>query len=867
MIQRMFATVDIKKTNYKNVGKINHGDDLILEIRVLSDGNTLHFNNPMVDLLVKKSDGKMVRQTSGIELTKPNIFLIEVSKDCVTSPGLTTNQLIINDDGRVSTCMFYYTVLNSLEEDVMPSISNVEVLEQLDEFVVQIQDKMELFDSDLAERMDELTDSIVELEKNFNDTSSTLNEAEVKRSEAEQLRVQAEVLRVQNEDKRAESENVRVQNESDRAAAELIREQREVERVLNDEERHQNESERAMNEELRQRNESVRQSNESIRMSNETDRKTQENRRATAETNRVNAETTRRNNENSRISNETERQKAMNEMKSLIGNVNDFNERVGVIEDEIEGINSSLDNKASITIDETMLKSYFGAKGDGVSDDTQAIQNALNYIRDTQGYGSLLLCKGGLYKISDTLYVPSSISIRGADGGIEEAKPTITWYGASGKNMIEVGDSSLTNNLHENPFKNFNLRGKGRNAINYAKNGIVFKQRCDLGSYIQDVSMHLFEECGVVYEKGGVNVHCRNFRIDSVGKFAIKWCLGGVDYFSIDGFTCDGNRADLNKCGGVFELDIEKSTSNHKLNFNISNAKIEVNSNPINEMFKFNTDKNRQISANVSFNNVFINALYEYTGICFTPLSYDSRLIIINSLINNIEGLNGYNNKNDNGFHSLSVLTPNSISNSLSNSYDRNIIDLYGDVDINNLYSKGNKVSSIIQADFNPIKPVTYKIGDWLIDKTTCNSLCRYVKEVVSNGTIGNTNAKGSISNSTQLMVDIIEDFSIGDYITISGNSRRIVGLDSDKKILVLSSAINSSLANEAISFTPPVYNEHQLLTKRYWYPTQPSHGTFKKGDIVFNTDIKVGKYAGWICSEDGSPGTWLGFGKLETPT
>ena len=383
MIQRMFATVDIKKTNYKNVGKINHGDDLILEIRVLSDGNTLHFNNPMVDLLVKKSDGKMVRQTSGIELTKPNIFLIEVSKDCVTSPGLTTNQLIINDDGRVSTCMFYYTVLNSLEEDVMPSISNVEVLEQLDEFVVQIQDKMELFDSDLAERMDELTDSIVELEKNFNDTSSTLNEAEVKRSEAEQLRVQAEVLRVQNEDKRAESENVRDQNESDRAAAELVREQREVERVLNDEERHQNESERAMNEELRQRNESVRQSNESIRMSNETDRKTQENRRATAETNRVNAETTRRNNENSRISNETERQKAMNEMKSLIGNVNDFNERVGVIEDEIEGINSSLDN---IVID--VIKS--GYIGNDVKSDTEKIQKIINNLP----YGATLLFKG-----------------------------------------------------------------------------------------------------------------------------------------------------------------------------------------------------------------------------------------------------------------------------------------------------------------------------------------------------------------------------------------------------------------------------------------------------------------------------------------
>ena len=111
MIQRMFVTIDTKKTNYKNVGKINHGDDLILELTVLSDGNMISFNNPMVDLLVKKSDGKMIRQNSGIEHIKPNKFIIEVSKDCVTSPGLSTNQLIINDNGRISTCMFYYTIL------------------------------------------------------------------------------------------------------------------------------------------------------------------------------------------------------------------------------------------------------------------------------------------------------------------------------------------------------------------------------------------------------------------------------------------------------------------------------------------------------------------------------------------------------------------------------------------------------------------------------------------------------------------------------------------------------------------------------------------------------------------------------------
>lgn len=358
MIQRMFVTLDTKKTNYKNVGKINHGDDLILELTVLSDGDMISFNDPMVDLLVKKSDGKMIRQNSGIGHIKPNKFIIEVKKDCVTSPGLATNQLIINDNGRISTCMFYYTILNSLEEDIIESISNVEVLEQLDEFTIQMKDKMENFDEELQNRMSELEDAIEDLEELFGDTSVDLVEAELSRNEAEQSRAQAESVRVQNEARRLQNdldlanaeaervraENIRIQNEVDRALVDAVMNQKESKREDSELERIQNESKRATDEAVRQQNENTRQSNESIRMTNETDRKTQENRRVTAETNRVNAETTRRNNENSRISNETERQKTIAEMKGLIDDVYDFNERVCIVEDEIEEINSSLDN-------------------------------------------------------------------------------------------------------------------------------------------------------------------------------------------------------------------------------------------------------------------------------------------------------------------------------------------------------------------------------------------------------------------------------------------------------------------------------------------------------------------------------------------
>ena len=408
MIQRMFVNLDTKKTNYKNVGKINHGDDLILELTVLSDGDMISFNNPMVDLLVKKSDGKMIRQNSGIEHIKPNKFIIEVSKDCVTSPGLTTNQLIINDDGRISTCMFYYTILNSLEEDIIESISNVEVLEQLDEFTIQIKDKMENFDEELQNRMSELEDAIDDLVEFFGDTSVDLLEAELSRNEAEQSRTQAESVRVQNESRRLQNdldlanaeaervraENVRIQNEVDRALVDAVMDQKESKREDSELERIQNESKRTTDELVRQQNENVRQSNEVTRIANESDRKTQENRRATAETNRVNAETTRRNNENSRISNETERQKTMNEMKSVIDNVNRLDERVDVIEDDIEDINSSLETMKNLS-DDPILHGAI----DNVEIDSCEVFSKLI------GGGYVLDLKGKTFKLSNTITV------------------------------------------------------------------------------------------------------------------------------------------------------------------------------------------------------------------------------------------------------------------------------------------------------------------------------------------------------------------------------------------------------------------------------------------------------------------------------
>lgn len=45
---------------------------------------------------------------------------------------------------------------------------------------------------------------------------------------------------------------------------------------------------------------------------------------------------------------------------------------------------------------------------------------------------------------------------------------------------------------------------------------------------------------------------------------------------------------------------------------------------------------------------------------------------------------------------------------------------------------------------------------------------------------------------------------------------------------------------------------------------SQPDIGDYNQGDVVHNSNPQPGGWAGWICVEGGSPGTWKKFGRIE---
>lgn len=135
MKQLVSGTVDTQKNSYRSIGQVNAADDLELELEVKMNGKPIEFINPQAELLMKKADKNKVRQLKDIRY-EDGKFRIKVDEQGVTYPGIVTNQLVINDEGRVSTCLFYFMVGTSLDKEILQSISKIETLEQLDEYVV-----------------------------------------------------------------------------------------------------------------------------------------------------------------------------------------------------------------------------------------------------------------------------------------------------------------------------------------------------------------------------------------------------------------------------------------------------------------------------------------------------------------------------------------------------------------------------------------------------------------------------------------------------------------------------------------------------------------------------------------------------------
>lgn len=111
------------------------------------------------------------------------------------------------------------------------------------------------------------------------------------------------------------------------------------------------------------------------------------------------------------------------------------------------------------------VKTAYGAKGDGSTDDTAAIQAALNTVAN----GVTIYFPPGTYKVSSTLvipnpgYRPTAITLLG-----HGATTVLAWYGASGGTLITNPGCALSQ------FIGLKLDGRGIAAVGFDNNNVYF---------------------------------------------------------------------------------------------------------------------------------------------------------------------------------------------------------------------------------------------------------------------------------------------------------------------------------------------------------------------------------------------------------
>jgi hypothetical protein len=127
-----------------------------------------------------------------------------------------------------------------------------------------------------------------------------------------------------------------------------------------------------------------------------------------------------------------------------------------------------------------------------------------------------------------------------------------------------------------------------------------------------------------------------------------------------------------------------------------------------------------------------------------------------------------------------------------------------------------------------------------------------------------NESMHGFIGTFANNDLDIVTDNT--SRISVKANGNIDLGNTNRNPIQV---KINGKLAI-GVNVPDPAVDLHVAGAVRFsghiqmFASSPPSEGTYTKGDIVWNTEARLGKHVGWVCLTPGTPGEWFPFGKIE---
>lgn len=446
----------------------------------------------------------------------------------------------------------------------------------------------------------------------------------------------------------------------------------------------------------------------------------------------------------------------------------------------------------------------FGAKGDNATDDTIAIQSAINYASST-GISNVVIPSGTYLINTDAINLKSNMSLSMSKNTILKMIPT------------ELGLYKLLN-------------------IDTVENVII-----DGGKLVGDRNEHLSseDERGIgIRVKDGKNITIKNITTcDFWGDGIMVWGTE-TDKVLIDNVISDNNRRQgASLCGGK--------------NITVSNS-IFKNTNGTAPQAGIDIEPSHDGEGFIKEINI-LNCVFENNAGYGVQVCYNTK----NCLINGCKSLNNNGGFGIIGSYHGGTLSPKHISVvdcSCEGNTERGImIDNAEIVIIRGNIIDGSKTSIYIFKSINidvcdnKINNPSFKYVEILTNSEFC--------KVYNNTMRGCTNIYFAIGVTDSNYCDIINNTIHGDFndgvIYIKGTSIYINCIDNiyktTKSTYVRKDDSVSEVSVVGITAT-----------------AKPSTGHWILGTIVGNKSIAIGSDIGWICITSGYPGVWKSIGIIQ---
>ena len=520
-----------------------------------------------------------------------------------------------------------------------------------------------------------------------------------------------------------------------------------------------------------------------------------------------------------------------------------------------------------ISSDSITIK-QFGAYGDNIHDDTSYFINALNYMNNSNI--KKMIVNIGKYYINDTLNIPTNVVIEGINqdcysgiidskkGSIIVRKSNKIIFNIAGNENFSIADAGVSNiqiknltfytdteNYCTNPivkmfraiynrFENLHFGGKGK-AIFFDK--AVFDSRFLNCDFTGNNDIEFVEAIGDEYHDAswyGVNqIYFINCRWEGFTNDKIIYLKDHTHDITFLNCKWEGNI--LN--GG--SLIVGEGING---NITFDNCYATIYSTSISSLINFNNLSHGKINFYIQDNRTaeLTNSLPYLIFNNGTGLN-----INIDAFMNINSYLCEYYIENNN------TLQINTLTGSLfqSSYYLPNRIRIYKNTELQNkgktIFSSTNTTSSNVGSMFIRMNKSEDKTQEktWVIHPSYSN----YTNDVTQiSVTSPDGNQVMKLENSRLSVPKKLTIPYLTEAPSYFANGDILINKYTDSSLPVVNITIENSSKRIGFSDAPP------------------SSGLWLKGNIIFNSNPTAGGNVGWICTAQGTPGTWKAFGSIE---